>query len=282
LMLIRLDPRFVPFYDGAALNLGGVAARHGVLLGMFLEGLSWLPNETSLWRQTLVTLKTAFHIEEVNPAMMNGMLDQWEQAETTQVGKEMVWDWKAAFARRIPQGLEQVPFWLEQFHRSKPGSPAETYALGILREQIARFGQAELRALANMTFAHELRGCLHPAALAKRYPQGLPALGPITVDAQGRPHLRADPFGYPWVWIDAQPVSRGLEHLRLGKMASALTGKLYELAIASGSWPTTLAEAQARGLEVPDLSSAVTLRLEGRQILVDLPLPPEPPMTFPR
>jgi len=282
LMLIRLDPRFVPFYDGAALNLGGITNRQGALLGMFLEGLTWLPHETSLWRQTLVTLKSAFRLEEGNPTAMNGMLDAWEAAETTQAGKEMVWDWKAAFARRIPQGLEQVPFWLEQLHRAKPGSAPEAYALAILREQVARYGQAELRALAAMTFAHELRGCLAPQSLARRYPDGLPGLGPISVDAQGQPVLRCDPYGFAWEWQEGLPTSRGLEHVRLEKMGGKMREKLYELAISDGSWPSTLAAAEAVGLVLPKLPDYAHWRLDGRQIILDLPKPTEPAWTFPR
>lgn len=282
LMLIRLDPRFVPFYDGAALNLGGLTNRHGVLLGMFLEGLTWLPHETSLWRQTLVTLKTVFRLEECNPTAINSMLNAWEAAELTPAGKEMVWDWKAAFARRIPQGLEQVPFWQEQLHRAKPGSAPEAYALGILREQLARYGQTELRALAAMTLAHELRGCLAPQSLARRYPEGLPAFGPIGVDAHGQPVLRCDPYGFPWEWQEGLPTSRGLEHVRLQKTGDAMREKLYALAISAGSWPSTLAEAEALGLALPTLPDQAHWRLDGRQILLDLPNPPEPAWTFPR
>jgi hypothetical protein len=191
----------------------------------------------------------------------------------------MVWDWKAAFARRVPQGLEQVPFWLEQVRRAQPGSSAEQYALGVLREQLAVFGAAELSALAATGRAADSVGSLDPRVVMQRYPQGL---GPIGVGPDGRLVLRCDPFGFPWSWQGAQVVSLGLTYARLQRGSGALTIRLSELAITAGRWPATMDEAQAMGLALPATPPGIAWRLDGRQVVIDLPKPTETPWTFPR
>jgi hypothetical protein len=279
--LIHLDPRFPDFYDHVALNIAGIQERPGAALGFFLDGLLWQPHSTSLWRQSAVTLKTAFSFEERNPIGMNGFLDAWSEAETTADGKQMVWDWKASFARRVPQGLEQIPFWFEQLHRTTPGSPTADHILGVLREQLARFGEAELSALQRATGSSDLAGCLDSAAVTARYGSTPPILGPVML-VDGRPTLRSDPFGHAWSWKDRKPVSPGLVAHRARSTAGYLTMRLQELAIAQGRWPATMAEATALGLTAPPAPPGCAWRVDGRAVVVDLPPAPEPAWTFPR
>ncbi|MBA3699212.1 MAG: hypothetical protein H0W78_10190 [Planctomycetes bacterium] len=298
--LIALDPKFQPFYEHASLNTSGVLDQHWVALGFLMRGNQELPQSRELWRNTATTLKTFFHWDTKQPLLFDAFLAQWEAAEELPEAKRMVWDWKRGFGSRVFTGLEQLPYWLDQLQATTAGTPNGDYVDTTIRELLARFGARELNALAtswriaqggvpttrtelvdNLTLIDPLRPVvdngphptridefIDPRLVRRRYPTGLPMHGPLMV-VDGRLTLRSDPYGLPWKLVDHHVVSvghfRASYEKRLGQVSVALLG----LAQKEGRWPTSLEEAKAMGLDLPDQPEDGRLRLDGRQVVVD-------------
>jgi hypothetical protein len=298
--LISLDPKFQPFYEHAAMNTSGILEQHWISLSFLMRGNQELPQSRELWRNTATCLKTFFHWDTKQPLLFDAFLAQWEAAEDLPEAKRSVWDWKRGFGSRAFTGLEQLPYWLDQLQATKAGTPNGDYVDATIRELLARFGARELSALAaswriarggvpstrtelveNLTLIDPLRPVVadgprptrieeivDPRLVRRRYPTGLPTHGPLVV-VDGRLNLRSDPYGRPWKLIGGQVVSTGQVHASYERMLGQLNAALLELAQKEGRWPTTLEDAKAMGLTLPDQPEDGRLRLDGRQLVVD-------------
>lgn len=301
--LIELDPKFEPFYEHAALNLSGILSQHGAALAFLLRGNLELPRSTSLWRNTVATIKTFFHLDERQPVQFDALLAAWEQAEEDPAAKRMVWDWKRRFGSDTFSGLEQLPYWLDQLGRTTPGTPAGDFVDGTIRDLLARFGIHELQSLlatwrivrggvpatraelaqnlalidplapvaANGPWPSDLAKLVEPKLIRRKYPSGLPSYGPITVEG-GRLVLKPDPYGLPWRIEAGKVISPGVLRARLEALLGVLTADLLDLAQRHGSWPQTLEEAKTLGLTLPRVPEGGHLRLDGHQVVVDWPV----------
>ena len=306
--LIDLDPQFEPFYEHAALNLSGVLSQHGNALAFLLRGTHEIPKSTSLWRNTVVTLKTFFQLDVRLPAQFDAFLAAWEQAEEDPAAKRMVWDWKRQFGFGSFTGLEQLPYWLTQLQSSTPGSPTGEYIEGTIRDLLARYGARELQSLLatwriarggipatraelaqNLTvmnplnpvvlegpYPSDLSRLLDPKLLRHRYPEGLPPFGPIG-EVAGRLMLKTDPYGIPWQREANNIISRGQLRARLNVLIGGVNAQLLELAQRHGSWPKTLEEATTLGLKLPVVPDDGQLRLDDRQVVIDWSVEPGAP-----
>lgn len=271
--LIALDPRFPPFYAGAFLNLGGVVSRHPAAMRLFLEGTLSLPHSYQVWAMGAGTLVEAWKLNTSRTWDLEAYLATWAQHMREPAERELVDRWLAGLGRTHYRGLEQLPYWSEQLRLTRPGSPAHEFVLLTVREQLSRFGRAELQALLQAGPQDGgLAACLEPVRLAARYPRGLPALGPIRLQ-EGRPVLAADAFGYAYTLEGGRVQSPGLLYLtaRRSSLARA-SASLEAIAHQEGRWPADLDAARGMGVELRELPPGCAYELKGREL--DLALPP--------
>lgn len=281
-MLIALDPKFLPYYQHASLNLGGALGRHSIALGIMEGGLLEIPHETQLWRLIAAELSAQYKAETMNAAAMDGLLAAWYDAETTDEGRRAVWDWKKSMAQRRYQELEQLPYWLEQLRRAAPGSPTREFVLRTIREQIARFGESRLQLLVDeyrqtrMIPPITMNDVLAPDIVAKVFPRGLPPLGPVR-----RIHeafvLKSDPFGYPYQLVAGKPLSPGWQQVHEGLRAGLMGMRLADVAKKTGHWPTTVAEAIAAGMNFDALPHGGVWGIDGQVVTITWSPPPAAP-----
>ena len=285
-MLVALDPKFLPYYEHASLNLGGVLTRHDIALSIMQGGLLDLPHETQLWRMVAAELSLNFHGETAGVNGMDQFLTAWSESELTDYGRELVWDWKKAMGQRLSRELEQVPYWLEQLRRLKPGTPSHQYVLDTLREQVARLGESNLQALVD---AYRELHRIPPITLAdvvvrevitKAFLKGIPTQGPLTFE-HGVFSLKVDPFGYAYELVNGKPLSPGWQRLRSTKRAGAMSEKLAEVAKREGRWPTTVAEAGAAGVVFDALPVGGTWVISGQVVTAQWTPAPFPAWTPP-
>lgn len=280
-MLLSLDPHFIEYYNNAVLNVGAILGRQGKVLSILNRGLLENPHERTLWRQFAVLLLTTYRLEERNPLSMDAVLEDWAAHETDEAGRQMVWDWKAAMARRVPRGLEQAPYWLEQLSHAKPGSPTHAFITATLREQVARWSEAELAALGAAPLPGGGLG-IDPAAVARRYPHGIPPLAPVARRDDGGMAVRSDPFGQPYVWQDGAPISLGWAFHKAEVRANGLSARLAALATREKRWPATISELALLGETIPPAPPGAAWRIDGQRVVCDHPAPPAPPWDFSR
>lgn len=301
--LIQLDPKFEPFYEHAALTMSGILTNHGGALAFLSQGTQELPHSTNLWRNLVATLKVFFKLDERLPMQFDAVLAAWAQAEIDPDARRTVWDWKRQFGRGSFSGLEQLPYWLTQLEQSAPGTPSGDYVEGTIRSLLTRFGIHELQGLlaswriarggipltrAELVQNFPLFDPLRPPVedgpwpkslgevldarqIRRRYPTGLPPYGPIAAQ-DGRLHLKSDPYGLPWRLENGVINSPGLLRSQTEDLLRGATGQLLDLAQSHGSWPKTLEEAKTLGLGLPTVPEGGTLRLDGRQVVVDWPV----------
>lgn len=273
-MLVALDPRFVPYYEHASLNLGGVLTRHDIALSVLQGGLLDLPHETRIWRMIAAELSINFRGESAGANGLDLFLAAWSENELTDAGRESVWDWKRAMGQRLSRELEQVPYWLEQLRHLTPGTPSHTYVLNTLREQVARLGENNLQALVDayrelhMIPPVTLADVTVPDVVAKAFPQGISTLGPLNFE-QGGFSLKTDPFGYAYEMVDGKPQSPGWQRLRSTKRAALMGQKLAEIAKRDGRWPTTVSEALAAGVALDALPAGGRWVISGQEVKVE-------------
>jgi hypothetical protein len=301
--LIELDSKFQPFYEHAALNLSGILSQHWMALGFLQRGNLELPKSRELWRNTVTTLKVFFAYDVKHPEAFDAVLSEWEANEDLPEAKRMVWDWKKNFGAKAFDGLEQLPYWLDQLERTAANTPNGEFVDSVIRETLARYGEKELNALyatwriarggtprtkkelvENLALINplqpipspepeiaQLTDLLQPALLARRYSQGLPAFGPLSyVAAQQRVELRSDPYGLAWTLSEGVIISPGLLRARFDKQLANASAQLLALAQKEGTWPATLSEATAMGLFVPTApigAGQVTVELRDRQLV---------------
>ena len=283
-MLVALDPRFLPYYEHASLNLGGVLTRHDIALSVLQGGLLDLPHETKLWRMIAAELSINYRGESAGANGLDLFLAAWSENELTDAGRESVWDWKKAMGQRLSRELQQVPYWLEQLHHLTPDTPSHTYVLNTLREQVARLGENNLQALvdAYRELHHfppvTLADATQPEVVTKAFPAGISVLGPLNFQ-QGVFSLKTDPFGYAYELVDGKPQSPGWQRLRSTKRAGLMGQKLAEVAKRDGRWPTNVAEAIAAGVEFDALPVGGTWVISGQMVTVEWTPAPFPAWT---
>ena len=282
-MLIGLDPYYLPFYEHASLNLGGVLGRSGDVLEALHYGLLYIPHEVQLWRMTAAELSAKFNWEERQTLAFDGFLAGWEAAMPDQEMKQQVWDWKASMAKRRYKGLEQVPYWEQQLSLATKGTPAYEFVLDTLREQICRFGFEELSAVAAWRAAHgatatSISELTDIEPVRSRHPRGWPPLGPWAADAAGAIRVTADPFGWPYRLASAtSAVSTGMELLALRRNRTfGYNSSIAAFAKANDRWPADAAEAiRIANAPEPPVAQARWV-WDGQQLRLDVDTPPEP------
>lgn len=277
-MLIGMDPHFTEYHNSAALNLGAILDRSHRLLAILTQGLVDNPHDTSLWRQLAVLMYTQYKMEERHSVQFNALLDDWAAHELTEERKQQVWDWKASFGRRTYQGLEQVPYWLEQLRHAKAGTPTHDFVLGTLREQLARWGEQELKALGAQPGPDGLL-TVTAAAVAQRWPGGIPGVAPVRATGDGVA-VREDPFGFAYTWVDDAPFSPGRAYRRAQGMAAHLSGELAAKAVSAKTWATTIDELRATGVTIPPPPAGASWRIEGQRVVLTTPSVVAKPWTF--
>ena len=283
-MLLALDPKFLPYYEHASLDLGGVLDRHAVALGFLEGGLLELPHSTQLWRMIAAELSVTVKSEANDAGVMDQFLSAWSDSESTPEGRQLVWDWKKAMGQRRFKELEQLPYWLEQLQHATPGTPTYEFVLRTVREQMAQFGESRLQMLVDAYRALywippvTLDDLLRPEVVNKVFPRGLPALGPLRYE---RPFfmLKADPFGYPYQLLAGHPVSVGWQQVRETKRTLMMGIRLAEVAKRDGRWPTTIAEAKAAGVELDALPHGGWWSITGQEVEAHWPAPAYVPWT---
>jgi hypothetical protein len=286
--LIPLDPLYLPFYQSAVTNLGGIIGRHGDELRYVMIGLYNLPHEASLHRQRASTLYTFFNGEAAHPEIMDAILDDW--ASSDPASRDQAWTWKVAMARRVYHGLEQVPYWQDQLARLTAGGqgtdPSAEYVRNILRQQLTAYAIERISAA-----AHGLELSPEQDAgweiLAERIRRGLAALPPeqqppascmpIARDASGVWHLRPDPWGLPWRQTGGVVTSEGLNRVHASAAIGQLNEAVRRAVLKAGRWPTSLDEVRALGITIPSLPSDSTLVLNGQALEIRFQDPPEAP-----
>ena len=280
-MLVALDPHFVPFYEHAMLNLGGVLGKHGSTLNLLQTGLLALPHETTLWRLLAVELVTNFAAETRNPALLDATLQAWHAAETTDEGRQQVWDWSKAMARRQYKDLRQLRYWEEQLRLTAPNTPTRQFVIDTMREQVARYGEEQLalllaeykrQRLVSPVLVDEL--CA-PDIVSRVWPQLPPPYAPVVMHGS-RYEVRPDPYGYRYEMLGDAVVSPGWQIHRLKQRGDGLTANLEKLAKDAGAWPSSLAEATAAGLKLDPLPPSCRWKLEGKRIVLHIDPPPLP------
>lgn len=211
--LIALDPRFVPFYEQAVLNTSGILTDHRSALGFALGGTLEMPQEQGLWRIAAAELAVNFSWTKRNPAGLDGFLRGWADSERSPEDKQRVWEWRRGLAFQNVDGLETLPWWLEQMRTAKPGTPLYGFVTGTVRELLATHAVHLLPELLSPTST--LLGVPHldPDRVAARFPHGIPGWEPV-LGGPGGPRLRNDPFGWPFRIVDGKVVSPGLEQRR--------------------------------------------------------------------
>jgi hypothetical protein len=273
--LIALDPHFAPFYQHAALAVGGILGRHDRELGYLMRGLMELPHETSLWRHAASVLYVTYQWDERQPLLMDAYLDSWAAAEDDPMQKRAVWEWKAGMARRRFHGLEQIPYWLDRLAETPPGTPMGDYIEATIREQVAVYGVAELNAVladrraAGLPVAR-VEDLLDPERLNARHLDG--RFGPVQADAAGRPVLRDDPYGYPYALRDGVVVSPGHELYRFQRRIMGCNIKLRGAVFAD------VAAIRASGFVLPEVPAGVAIEWRDGALVTTLPTPPAKPM----
>jgi hypothetical protein len=281
-LLIGLDPRFEPYYEHAALCLGGIVGRHQQELAYLQRGVLELPASTSLRRSVASVLVTYFGWDRHQPGNLDALLTEWAEAEVEPGAKASVWFWKANLARRTG-GLEQIPYWLDRLRGTGPGTPLRAFIEAIVREQLARYAVGELQAIADERRAAgeavaTIGDLIDPQRIAARRSDA--ALGPFVV-ADGTIAVRADPYGYPYVLERGRVRSPGLEYAGFGKQVAVLDQRLRRRAEEGGHWPEDLAAILAAEpvLREPPLDARVAYR--DRRLIAEIPEPPGRPLVLP-
>jgi hypothetical protein len=306
--LIALDPRFLPFYEHAALNTGGVLDQNQVALSFLVDGIGAMPESSQVWRNAASILRVYFHWEDRVPMAFTAFLSEWRRSIPADSDQVTVWIF--SLGRHVAEGAQQASYWIEQLHLTKPGTPGGDFVELRLRKEFAFLG---IRALETLATAYRIAhggkpprlidlwqdgDLIDPFALGRpaaeaepgriedladprlvrprRYPEYLVAVGPLTM-VHGRLEVRSDPYGLPWILDHGRVLSLGLEREGYYRRLAQANTALLELARKEGSWPATLAEARARGIDVPEPPAGGHLALDGQRLAVAWDPPPSPP-----
>jgi len=278
--LIALDPNFLPFYEHAVLNMSGVLKQHRAGLSVLMRGLLARPHETSLWRLASAELAISFDLAKRDPAQLDMWLRAWMEAESSDDARQSVLDWRRGLAFANVDGLQTLPYWLEQLRSTKPGSPLAIFVEGTIRELLAEHGSRELNKLLYSSILPLVTSVqLDPAVLAQRWPRGAPAWAPVVWSGPGGPPpvLRPDPFGYAWQRVGGQVISPGREQRRFLVISQGQRLALEAEAAKRGRPPLDSDEAAAWGIPLPQPGHGGTWSFAGNLPEVDWPEPEQQP-----
>lgn len=276
--LIALDPLFVPFYEHAVLNTGGVLGQRREALGFVMRGLLEMPHHQGLWRMASAELAVSFAWARREPAMLDRWLHQWYLSEDTDEGRQRVLDWRRGLAFTAVEGLDTLPYWLEHLRGAKPGTPLALFVEGTVRELLAEHGVRELRQLCGAGLPGSAL-VLDADRLAARHPRGTPPWSPVDWSGPGAaPRLKPDPFGWPWRRDDGGIVSPGREQRRFLARTQAQRLRLADEARSRGRPPADAAEAaEWAGGPLPEPPDGGRWRLDSAMPDVAWPEPPDRP-----
>jgi len=272
--LIALDPHYLPFYQHAALAVGGVLGRRDQELGYLMRGLFNIPHNTGLWRQAASVLYIDFTWDERQPILMDQFLAAWAEAEASDAGRVQVWEWKAGMARRRFKGLEQLPYWFDRLAESKAQTPMGNFVEATIREQLTTYGLSELNAVAAERKqaglpVERIEDLLDPPRLlARRLDR---RWGPVEVNEQGLLVMRSDPYGYPYVLADGVVVSNGKVLHHFERSVATVNMKIFNQGLA------TVEAVAAAGVVVPTPPTGAAVRMQDCVMYAVLPEPPNPP-----
>ena len=280
-LLIGLDGHFLPFYEHAVLNLGGIQDRPGETLSVIQKGLLHLPHDPQLWRLLAVQLYSSYKWEQKQPQAFDQILNAWYAAMEDEQQARQVWDWKAAFGRRREPGLDQLPYWLTQLTNAQ--GPTREFILQTVREQISRYGETRLTSLVGRYKTQRghppvmLQDVLTPELIRQEWPAGVPNEAPLRRTAGGWT-LRHDAFGQPYRLVDGATVlSDGVAQFRYrGRVQAAITA-LEAAAVKEGRWPKDLEECRTMGVILDPPPANGVWHLEGKTLRVDWTPTPEGP-----
>lgn len=245
--LIALDPAYLPFYEHAVLNTGGVLKDHRAAIGFVQRGLLEMPHSTELWRLGAAELAISFDWTVRQPVQLDAWLSAWSDAEPPG-DRQAVLDWRRGLAFRHVDGLETLPYWLEQLRSTHPGTPLADFVDDTVRELLSTHAEAILPALVAAGGDADL--ALDPAAVAAHYPRGIPAWAPVSAAGDGIVQLRSDPYGWPFRRSGSRIECPGYQHVRFEKMHVAVLRGLEEEGQRRGRQPRDAAEAKAWGGEL--------------------------------
>jgi len=262
--LIAMDPQYIPFYEHAVLNTGGVLKRHDAALSLLMRGLIARPRETSLWRLASAELATSFAWAKRHPALLDRWLNAWAEAEDEGIGRQAVIDWRRGLAFSSVDGLETLPYWLDQLRSTKPGTPTAAFVEGTVRELLAEHGTRELdrmhgtdapvqRIVGRWTgrLLWPLSGVAPSQGMVRRrWPRGAPVWAPVLWDGLNL-ELRSDPFGWPFEFSSGRVTSPGREIRRFMSACQPMRLALEAEAQRRGRPPRDPAEAGEWGFALP-------------------------------
>jgi hypothetical protein len=284
--LIALDPYFQPFYEHAVLTTGGVLSDHRAALSLLQRGLMHQPDNVWMWRMASAELAISFGWAKGNAAVFDRWLRAWELAMgPEEVGAVTAWRRGLAFVH--VDGLETLPYWLEQLRAAQPGTAMGDFVESTVRELLAIHGERVLAQVADGAAREGDRlprrlPCwaavrLDPAAVRRQWPRQPPAWAPVALDEHGVPRLRSDPFGYDYRWQGQRIVSPGADRQRFLTRANPARERVRAEADRRGRPPADLAEAAAWGIELPAPPLGGTWEFTERLPDVRWPAPPHPP-----
>ena len=281
--LITLDPQFVPFYEHGVVNTSGVLKHHQAALAILMRGLAARPHDTALWRLASAELAVQFQWSKRNPAALDRWLNAWLEAETGD-GRQAVIDWRRGLAFTAVEGLETLPYWIEQLRGTKPGTPMADFVEGTVRELLAAHGCLVLDRITGTRPTWLPTDPLLPwaplrldlQAAAATWPRGAPAWAPVASSADGWV-MRSDPFGWRWIRRDGKLVSPGADQLRFLKMYQGMRSQIQDEADRRGHAPADVAEAKAWGFDLPQPPYGGRWSFERRLPTVIWPDPPQEP-----
>lgn len=287
--LLAMDPLFVPFYEHAVLNTGGVLKQHRAALACLMRGLLAMPGDSSLWRMASAELAISFGWNRRAPVALDRWLKAWSDSEADEGGRQLVTDWRRGLAFATIDGLDTISYWMQQLHGMKPGTPLYAFAENMVRELLAERGARELTDLCGGPPPPGRIGRIlaepllpgapirpDPARVAARWPRGVPAWLPVRWDGR-EAGLRSDPFGYDWVRQGGRVLSPGREQRRFLVLVQAARNAIEAEANARGRSPRDAAEAAAWGVELPDPPFGGRWSFANRLPEVVWPEPPHQP-----
>ncbi len=245
--LISLDPLYRPFYEHAVLNTSGVLRHHRAGLAFLMRGLQEMPQDTGLWRLASAELAVSFEWAKRNPQALDRWLGTWEDSEPSEEGKQLVRDWRRGLAFTKVEGLETLPYWLEQMQRTQPGSPLGDFVESTVRELLAQHGTLVLPTVCEKQLLPWGAVQLDAQLVVRRWPHGPPPYGPIAADGS----LRPDPYGWLWRQKGERVVSPGQEHVRFLKQTAGARLSIQAEADKRGRSPRDQAEAAEWGFTLP-------------------------------
>jgi len=279
--LIELDPKFEPFYQYAAMCTGGLTGKDHLAMGYLQRGIMELPHETGIWRHIAALLVQQYRYEECHPELLDAFFAAWTDAESTFQEKQIILIWKANMAKRRYKNLEQFAYWQDRLRDATPGSTMCEFIEGVMRDQLARYGENELKALcalyqeAHGRAASGLDDVMTEPLLRARYGDRSPPWAPVMRVGNGYA-CRPDPYGLNYALVAGKPVSPGLTRERFRYPLADFNRNIESRAREIGYRPRSIAELTAISLIPPTPPEGGRLIMERDLVRVEYPDPSHP------